>query len=381
MVSFWPWKGNDTPASFEKALSTLSTKISKSQLQLDKLRQRSRKLKALWALYTTFAYLLCSIILVLVVGWQNWGILEYTMLSGSPLIIYLVRAGIAAYYTFRIDSVTQRLEEQQAERTKTIEKLKTATKYNSTQQLLEKYGGSPPQPSPKSKAQGSRTRSPRSNEKQPQPQRTGMSPPPTANIPRNGPQNIPQNCLPSTPVPVSHEGPFDASARNSPASSNMQPGPPEFAPNAIAPRQQYSYGSDRQGGNWYDRILDLLLGEDETSPKNRMALICQHCKLVNGQAPPGVKDVGEVGRWRCMGCGGSNGEEDEGQQIVKALRETEHASIEHSAAVNDDEHVGSPSRGNKKDTTNEVEPDPDQNETDTSEREEDSYADLPPSDG
>jgi len=380
MVSFWPWKGNDSsPASFEKALSNLSTKISKSQLQLDKLRQRSRKLKALWALYTSFVYLLCFVILVLVVGWQNWGILEYTALAGSPLIIYLVRAGIAAYYTFRIDSVTQRLEEQQDERTKTIEKLKTATKYNSTQQLLEKYGGAPPQPSPKSKAQGSRTRSPKSNQKQPQPHRTGMGPPPTANIPRNGPQNIPQNSLPSTPVPVSYKGSFDpspASTRNSPAPSNMQPGPPEFAPNAIVPRQQYSYGSDSQGGNWYDRILDLLLGDDETSPKNRTALICQHCKLVNGQAPPGVKDVGEVGRWRCMGCGGSNGEEAEGEQIVKALKETEHASFKHSAVMNDGEHMGSTSRANEKDPTDEVEPDPDQNENDISEREEDSYADL-----
>jgi hypothetical protein len=80
-------KGNDTsPASFEKALSALAAKISKSQTQLDGLRQRGRRFKALWTLYTSFAYLLCVIILFLVVGWQNWSALEYTTVAGSPLL-------------------------------------------------------------------------------------------------------------------------------------------------------------------------------------------------------------------------------------------------------------------------------------------------------
>ena len=80
-------KGEDnSPASFEKTLSALATKITKSQTQLDGLRQRGRRYKALWTLYTSFAYLLCVIILFLVVGWQNWSALEYTAVAGSPLM-------------------------------------------------------------------------------------------------------------------------------------------------------------------------------------------------------------------------------------------------------------------------------------------------------
>jgi len=63
------------------------------------------------------------------------------------------------------------------------------------------------------------------------------------------------------------------------------------------------------------------MGEDETSPKNRMALICQSCRLVNGQAPPGTKSPADLGKWRCFGCGAWNGEEDEAVKIVKEMKE------------------------------------------------------------
>jgi len=106
MVSLWPWRvrlpilidsenwsladsnqsEDASPASFEKTLSALSEKITKAQLQLDILNQRSRRLVALWTLYTSFAYILCTIILALVVGWRNWKAVEYTAVAGSPLM-------------------------------------------------------------------------------------------------------------------------------------------------------------------------------------------------------------------------------------------------------------------------------------------------------
>ena len=94
--------------------------------------------------------------------------------------------------------------------------------------------------------------------------------------------------------------------------------PPSFAPNALDDVQappQYAAPAGRQ---WYDRLMDVLLGEDEMKPINRVALICRHCKLVNGQAPPGAKDVG---RWRCMGCRGWNGEKGEVQAILEEAGE------------------------------------------------------------
>lgn len=71
--------------------------------------------------------------------------------------------------------------------------------------------------------------------------------------------------------------------------------------------------------HWYDRIFDVLLGEDETAAKNRIVLICRSCRLVNGQAPPGTKSLGEMGMWKCMACGTPNGEMDEGKRIVREV--------------------------------------------------------------
>ena len=70
---------------------------------------------------------------------------------------------------------------------------------------------------------------------------------------------------------------------------------------------------------WYDRLLDLMLGEDETVPKNRIVLICKSCRLVNGQAPPGTKSLAELGTWKCMSCGAMNGEMDEGRKIMREV--------------------------------------------------------------
>ncbi|CZR70067.1 uncharacterized protein PAC_19968 [Phialocephala subalpina] len=311
MVSLWPWKGEDnSPASFEKTLAALSSKITASQARLDSIRSRGRRFKALWTLYTSLAYLISVVVLFLAVGWKNLGALEYTALASSPVVIYLIRAAITVYYDYRTDSITSRLEEQQAERTKTIEKLKTATKYDSTQVLLEKYGGAPPK-KPKTPAAPKAPKAPK------QTGRMSMGPPPpTANIGR--PEHIPSQ--PSTPQTIMRQPP-PPQMLPSPVSPQQQP-IAEFAPNAFSAPPQYAQGGDvNAGGNWYDRILDLLMGEDETSPKNRVALICQNCRLVNGQAPPGTRTLAELGKWRCFGCGSMNGEEDEAAKVVKEIRE------------------------------------------------------------
>ena len=104
MVSFWPWKvGIFTPltchqtdhmaqgdssstASFEKTLSTLSSKITDTQTRLDKVRSSSRRVKVLWTLYLTFAYLVYAIVLILVVGYKNMGAYEWTGLAGGPVM-------------------------------------------------------------------------------------------------------------------------------------------------------------------------------------------------------------------------------------------------------------------------------------------------------
>ncbi|KAF2964232.1 hypothetical protein GQX73_g9342 [Xylaria multiplex] len=269
MVSLWPWKGDGfSPAEFEKTLATLSTKITNTQAQLEQVRNSSRRIKLLWTLYLAFGYLVYAIVLTLVVGWQNLGPWEWTGMAGGPVVIYVVRTVANAYYSFRLDTLESRLKDRQAERTKTIQKLKDATKYDSTLELLEKYGGH---------LTG----------------RTHLPPPPTANIQR-----------PSTAsgVPPNRQGQLPDSHLE-PIPSSPPPHPiEEFAPNAGPLPPTYNQYEPHPGPpRWYDRILDLIAG------------------LLTVKRPPGVKNVAELGAWKCMGCGTTNGEIDEGKKIMQQV--------------------------------------------------------------
>ncbi|CAG8005450.1 unnamed protein product [Penicillium olsonii] len=316
MVSFWPWKGDDnSAASFEKTLSTLSTKITETTTRLDQQRQSSRRVKALWTLYSTFAYLFYTITITLVFGWDSWGVKEYAALAGGPIVIYGVRKLSSKFFEYRISRSQARLDDFHNQREETIEKLKVATKYNTTQELLEKYGAESPKASPAPKGESTQEK-----HVQPQPPapRTGLPPPPTANIqrPPSAPQtpNNPSPQPPSPPVELVQGPP-----QNQHPPSPYPPSPAEqagFAPNAYSNSGEYI-----EQPHWYDRLLDVLLGEDETQPRNRMVMICSGCRLVNGQAPPGIRTLEELGRWRCGSCGTWNGVESETTQILSSLRQ------------------------------------------------------------
>lgn len=284
----------------------------------------------LWTLYLSFAYLVYAIVLFLVVGLKNLGPIEWTGVSGGPVLIYLIRTAVTAFFNFRIDTLSSRLKEQQTEREKTIQKLKDATKYDTTQELLEKYGGSENKkkgrkPSEEDDVTGGGQKK---NHGGKGGRRTNIPPPPTANIPRDGPRL--RTSATGAPHIGGSQGPLDTSPSHyqqphqPPAVHGLEPSA-EFAPNAFGPGSEppTTNYAPIQGGagqpHWYDRVMELLLGEDETAAKNRLVLICQRCRLVNGQAPPGVRSLDEVGPWKCMACGEMNGEVDEGKRIVNEV--------------------------------------------------------------
>jgi hypothetical protein len=236
--------------------------------------------------------------------------------SNSDHSVYGVRVVGSKYFEYRISKTQRHLDSLNKQRDETIEKLKIATKYNSTQQLLDKYGGD----SPKSKSgTGSKRKDAASKSNTPQMTdgRTGIPPPPTANIVRP-----PNTSGPSTPVrsPLGNEPDrHDAFGHHQMSHSPLPHAPslnePGFAPNAFPAPPQYN-----DGPRWYDRFMDVLLGEDESLPKNRLALICQNCRLINGQAPPGMNNLEELGRWRCGGCGAWNGEESEAKKVLANIK-------------------------------------------------------------
>ncbi|KAF2210590.1 hypothetical protein CERZMDRAFT_24218, partial [Cercospora zeae-maydis SCOH1-5] len=332
MVSFWPFKGGSSDAAaFEKELSQLSTKINKATSQNEQFQQRRRRYKVLWTLYTSFTYILITAILTLVTGWDKWGAVEYSAIAGSPLLIYAVRTGLDAFYNYRIANSQKYLNELHKQREEAIKRLKAATKYDSTHQLLEKYGGSPPakkQTAPEVKnkrqsegGQGNRTHIPQA--------RTGFAPPPTANIQSRQPPPAVQLPPPQNATGVAPHQPNESPKQHLPEPTG--PGE-EFAPNAFSPNHFSRPSVPRQppqyiteGPKWYDRIMDVVLGEDETQAKNRIALICQNCRLVNGQAPPGARTPEDIGKWRCSSCHTMNGVECEERKILKQIT-GEHSS-------------------------------------------------------
>ena len=262
---------------------------------------------------------------------MSWKLLPITndksdMNVGS---IYVIRLALTTYYNYRASTVQNNLDVLQKQRDATIEKLKAATKYNTTQELLKKYGGTP---TPKVKSTGSAAQNPSPNPATPKGGRTAMIPPPTANIPGRiasaSLQNPPERSAVATRRPLEPNVSFSPTEMAAPRQygSAIYDESADFAPNAFSTAPQYI--QPEQGSRWYDRIMDVLLGEDEMLPRNRLALICSHCRLVNGQASPGVKRLEDIGRWRCSGCGTMNGEEKDAEKIIANIKEHAVSKIE-----------------------------------------------------
>ena len=230
-----------------------------------------------------------------------------------------MRTLLSLFFDWQIGRKQAFVEDLQKQRETKINELKKATKYDSTQELLQKYGAAPRQ-TPSKAQQGTKRKIATPQDQQ---QRTGLPPPPTANIvrPGVGVPNTPQRQTPASPL-------SDGLSRSPQSSHSLTTSPvgvytdaPGFAPNAFStgiPPLKSAY--DRPS-NWYDRILDVILGDDETLAKNRLALICSNCRLVNGQAPPGLQTLEQVGIWRCSSCGSQNGVESEAKKMVKELAE------------------------------------------------------------
>ncbi|KAF3939647.1 hypothetical protein ABW19_dt0204094 [Dactylella cylindrospora] len=311
MVSLWPFGGQDnSPDAFEKKLSSLATQITDHEKRLSHLRTRGRRLKALWTLYTIIAWVIYTTILVLVVGLEHANVYQIAGLGLSPFVVYLVRQIIKRYYEWRVLNVETSLESLRDQQKETIEKLKAVTKYDSTQALLDKYTktatttGAQPQP-PQGKdgqrtpAVGSQPVTPTGSLRQRHPPgiklpRASVSGTSTPQIqqeelflaPPGPPQLLPQDFPPDIPPHMAGVPP----GMNMPPMGQFAPPPPE------EPRQP----------QWYDRLLDVLLGEDEMSAKTRYALICSNCRQVNGLAPPGTTNVEDI-RYICGRCGAENG--------------------------------------------------------------------------
>ena len=293
-------------------------------------------------------YILYVVVIVLVVGWKEAGPVELSGVIGGPVwycalpcftgnctnstslsSIWSIRKLFDLYYNYRIGNAEGALEELQTKQNDTIEKLKAATKFSTTQSIIEKYGrGS-------SSGSSSLADADKQQQKSGTPQGSSVNQQlrqrPQGQSGLQGPAQVAGPVAPSTTQQIQQQliqqrmMTQQRAGLPSPAQMQLQPYPgikpdtPEIpgrpSPNAPLPNLPQAQPSSQQliqpeeatTPKWYDRLLDVIVGEDETSAKNRYALICGNCRMVNGLAPPGTTSLEEMEGWGCARCGTWNG--------------------------------------------------------------------------
>ncbi|KAA8909510.1 hypothetical protein TRICI_004475 [Trichomonascus ciferrii] len=211
---------------------------------------RVRRVKGFLTLYSAFAYTIYTAI-VLVGNRQQRQRLHWLGLVGAPFLVWLLRWILQKWYSWWSANNDEQIEALETRRKEMIEELKQNTNFYSTQALISRFDKDQAESRQEVEEELKRKESLDALKAQP-PQEEFLS---ESQVPM------------ASPYPTMPMVPY-------------QP-------------------------KWYDRILDLVAGEDEYSPKLRYALICQQCTAHNGLAQPG--EVPEDVVYICPHCGFKNG--------------------------------------------------------------------------
>ncbi|KIM38686.1 hypothetical protein M413DRAFT_447644 [Hebeloma cylindrosporum] len=256
---------------YETVLSNLANDIQKRQTKLSEIRLRERRSTLVVTLYTLAAW----------VGYVSLWYLNALpglkdgryIRNGStekvfktlpviigPIMVLFIRRVVQIWYKNKGDAEEKTLKDLMKTRRDKVEEIKKKTNYYSTRDLLQKYDeSSPSTPLPRRLNPG-------------QPPSTPQGRP----IPNNG------KIVPQTPAPPS-----------SGLQSHLSPMTPSYQ--VAPPRKQ-----------WYDKLADAILGDDDAtfaSPSARYALICEKCFNHNGLVK---ESMWEEAQYVCPKCGHFN---------------------------------------------------------------------------
>lgn len=262
-------KGFD-PDVFEKELTTLTGNIARTQQQIRRVQETEKRLyrgilkhmSIIYLAMVAFMYHRASKIEHGSGRVMNfiWGqdLMGWMILIGWPFLEMALLYVLGYISKIIIRRRESSLEKMKTKHSQKLEDLKRITNYNTTNDLLSRYGS-------------------------------------------HRCEDIREEELSNSGAESEGEAPLTR-ARSLPKDLS------ELGPHKI---QQLAMSvGPKQPRGILDRLLDLIIGSDESElAENRYALICKQCLVHNGLAPPGCKDPFKVS-YICPRCGFLNGEFD-----------------------------------------------------------------------
>ncbi|ORY07089.1 hypothetical protein K493DRAFT_332877 [Basidiobolus meristosporus CBS 931.73] len=298
-----------TENDYEKILAELEDKIQKVEIRLSDIKVRERKFVLIFLIYSLFAYGLYLVTYFVYLRDPEdefytwfWKLIPAFV---SPPVIYFVSRGVSFWYTRKRINEETHLENLKTKQRQKVEELKKKTAYYSTKNLLDRYD-TPNKPKSGKPLEGVKT-------------------PIQPNIPaRLQGKLVAPNSAPVNPgmrqrhVVGKAQDIKDVNTPNPALSSrNLQDGtsqsskmplvnavstiPPNNPTNGVAPPQIPQNRMTNQQSNWYDKIIDVIVGEE--GPNTKYALICKNCFAHNGLALP--NEIDDI-QYYCPKCNAFN---------------------------------------------------------------------------
>ncbi|KAK9722097.1 hypothetical protein K7432_002944 [Basidiobolus ranarum] len=288
---------------YEKILADLEDEIQKIEVRLSDIKARERKFVLIFLIYSLFAYGLYLVTYFVYLrdphdGYYA-GIWKLLPAFGSPVSIYYVSRGVSYWYNRKRLNEETHLETLKIKQRQKVEELKKKTAYYSTKNLLDRYDTPTKSKPGKNGNEGPKTPLHNANLARAQGRLI---------VPNSAPANpnLRQRNTPGKPqdpringTPTAVPGPRNPSTSSSKdiKNPNIPALPPSGPINGINPTQVFSNHIDNQQNNWYDKIIDVIVGQE--GPNTKYALICKNCFAHNGLALPNeIEDI----QYHCPKC-------------------------------------------------------------------------------
>ncbi|RDB19836.1 Protein lunapark [Hypsizygus marmoreus] len=234
-------KKNDE--DYETILSSLALDIQRRQVKLSEIRLRERRSTLLATLYTLAGWVAYVSLWYLGILPNQHGrssnlgkAMRNAPVFVGPIIILFIRRIIQIWYTRKGDAEEKTLQTLLKQQRSKVEEIKKKTNYYSTRELIQRYDEPTSSPALRQRL-------------------------------------VPGPTQPSTPQ---RQPPF-------PNGKSVLQTPNPFNP--LTPVSTPSIPSNPPRKQWYDKLADALLGDDDHTPNastSRYALICEKCFAHNG---------------------------------------------------------------------------------------------------